>query len=428
MTTSTQRQREFFYGWVIVGVLAISRGLGLALGMLNFGLFITPMGNELSIGRSTFGWASSARTVTSAITSPLLGRLVDQFGSRYLLAISAALIGITLFWMGYIVHSWQMVTLFAVAGLMPVSGPAALVTTVPVSKWFVRKRGRAVGWLLLVNSFAAIALMPLSQVLIDVLGWRAAWMVIGSVAAGIIVPLSLVFVRRVPEDLGLAPDGADRVGESINSIQSEDGGSGKVLRTDEVSWTVREAISSSAFWRLLIASSVIMFATSTMVLHRLPHFVDRGLDPQLVASSIGVEIATAGMSIFILGYMAERMPSRYLSGTATIVSAVAVLLTITTETPFTLFVSMGTFGIGVGGGQLLRDFIWAEYFGRQHLGSIRGVVSPVILTFGAMGAPLAGYVWDSTGSYGPVWWVSVGLFLFAAIVLYLTPPPKKRIV
>ncbi len=421
MTTNTKTQRVFFYGWVIVGVLAIARGLGLALGMLNFGLFITPMGQELTIGRSTFGWASSLRTMASGVTSPFLGRLVDRFGSRYLLSISAVLIGTSLFLMGYITHPWQMIALFAVAGLMPVSGPAALVTTVPVSKWFVRKRGRAIGWLLLINSFSAIGLMPLSQVLIDTFGWRTAWMVIGSMAIGVIVPLSLIFMRKIPEDFGLTPDGGNPTDSPLHEKQAI----GSV--TDEVSWTVREAMSSSTFWRLLIVSCITMFGTSTMVLHRLPHYIDRGLNPQLVASSIGLEVAMAGISILTLGYLAERFPARYLSATATIVSAIAIILTINTNTPFMLFMSMGTFGIGVGGGQLLRDFIWAEYFGRKHLGSIRGIVSPIMLAFGAIGPPLAGYVWDLTGAYSSVWWVSAGLVLCSATLLYLTPPPKKRL-
>jgi len=406
---------------VIVGVLAIARGLGLALGMLNFGLFIAPMGQELNIGRSTFGWASSLRTMGSGVTSPFLGRLVDRFGSRYLLAISVGLIGTALFLIGHITHPWQMIVLFTVAGLMPISGPAALVTTVPVSKWFVRKRGRAIGWLLLINSFCAIGLMPLSQVLIDTFGWRTAWMVIGSVAVGIIVPFSLIFMRKIPEDLGLTPDGENRIEKPLNEKQARDS------EADEVSWTVREAMSSSIFWRLLIVSCVTMFGTSTMVLHRLPHFMDRGLDPQLVASSIGLEVAMAGISILTLGYLAERLPARYLSGTATIVSAIAIIFTITTNTRFMLFVSMGTFGIGVGGGQLLRDFIWAEYFGRKSLGSIRGIVNPIMLAFGAIGPPLAGYVWDLTGTYSSIWWVSAGLVLSSAILLYLTPPPKKRL-
>ena len=420
--TEPQRKKGLYYGWVIVGVMAIARALGLAMGRLNFGLFIVPMGNELGIGRSAFGLASSAQTVTSAVTSPLIGRLIDRFGSRVLLAVGAALVGAALIGLGNISRPWQMVLLLGIAGLVPVSGPAALLTTVPVAKWFVRKRGRAVGWLAVGNGLGAVALMPLTGVLIHTLGWRNAWIVLGVVGAGILIPLSLALVRRLPEDMGLTPDGNTLVEKPLRVAQSSNR---ELLDAGEISWTVREAVGSSTFWRLLVVASVTMFASSTVILHRLPNYIDRGLDAQLVASSIGIEVAVAGASVFTLGYLTERVPARYLSGAAFVVSGVAFSLTIIADTPLLLFLSMGTYGIGVSANQLLRDYIWAEYFGRQHLGSIRGIVNPVVLAFSAAGPPLAGYVWDATGSYNSLWWVSVGLALSAAILLFLTPPPMK---
>ena len=420
--TEPQRKKGLYYGWVIVGVMAIARALGLAMGTLNFGLFIVPMGKELGIGRSVFGLASSARTVTSAVTSPLLGHLIDRFGSRVLLAVGAAVVGAALIGLGRISHPWQMMLLLGMAGLVPISGPAALLTTVPVAKWFIRKRGRAVGWLAAGNALGAIALMPLTGVLIYTLGWRNAWIILGVVGAGILIPLSLALVRRLPEDMGLAPDGNTPVGKTLSGAQSSNR---ELLEAGEISWTVREAVGSSTFWRLLAVASITMFTSSSVILHRLPNFIDRGLDAQLVASSIGIEVAVAGASVFTLGYLAERMPVRYLSGAAFIVSGVAISLTIIADTPLLLILSMIAYGIGVSGNQLLRDYIWAEYFGRQHLGSIRGIVNPVILAFSAVGAPLAGFVWDSTGSYNSLWWVSVGLVVSAAILLSLTPPPMK---
>jgi cyanate permease len=73
----------------------------------------------------------------------------------------------------------------------------------------------------------------------------------------------------------------------------------------------------------------------------------------------------------------------------------------------------------------LQNFLWADYFGRANLGSIRGLVNPMVLVIGGIGAPLAGYVRDATGSYDSIWWASVGLMLFGAVVVVLTPAPEK---
>ena len=84
----------------------------------------------------------------------------------------------------------------------------------------------------------------------------------------------------------------------------------------------------------------------------------------------------------------------------------------------------GYFGAGIGINSFTQNYIWAEYFGRNYLGQIRGFVTPISLVLGGIGAPLAGYVLDITGSYNPAWWVSVWLMIFAAIIFYLSPKPK----
>ena len=68
-----------------VGVMAAVGCLSMALGTLNFGLFIKPMGDELGIGRATFGWAQSARQIASALTALKVGSLLDLYGARVLL-------------------------------------------------------------------------------------------------------------------------------------------------------------------------------------------------------------------------------------------------------------------------------------------------------------------------------------------------------
>jgi MFS family permease len=87
---------------------------------------------------------------------------------------------------------------------------------------------------------------------------------------------------------------------------------------------------------------------------------------------------------------------------------------------------MIVFGLGIGVMHLMQNYLWAEYFGRQHIGSIRGAVMPITLLFGSAGAPIAGYVQDFTGSYNPMWILSTGLMALGALVLAWTPPPRAR--
>ena len=96
------KQKRFFYGWVIVFVMAVASAVGMGMGSLNFGLYIKPMGDELGIGRASFGWASTVRSISSAATSPLIGSLLDRYGARWLLAGSIIITGLSMIGLSYL--------------------------------------------------------------------------------------------------------------------------------------------------------------------------------------------------------------------------------------------------------------------------------------------------------------------------------------
>ncbi len=395
------------------------------LGTINFGLFIKPMGDQLGIGRASFGWALTARLMVGAAASPVVGRLIDRFGSRVLLAAAAAITGAALFGLAQITQAWQLVMLFSVTGIVGLGGPAALATTVPVAKWFVRRRGRAIGLLFMGIPVGGIIFLPLTQFLLDSVGWRSAWMILAALGAGIIIPVSLLLVRRQPEDMGLLPDGASPLTDAP-AFESQEKQTSVSSPLEEDSWTLGEAVRSFTYWRLVFVFGLGMLAVSSVGLHRIPDFMDRGLDPRLVALATALDTVALGVTTFVLGFVVERVPVRFIAVLAYGSFATATFLTIIADSHLMLFLAMGTFGVGAGGQMLTQNYLWASYFGRQHLGSIRGAVLPVTLLIGGFGAPLAGYVRDSVGSYVPMWSVARGLMVIVACIFALTPPPKRR--
>ena len=424
--------KPFSYGWTVVAVMATANALAMALGSLNFGLFVKPMGDELGVGRAIFGWSQSAVQVANALTAPTVGRLIDRFGARYLLAAAALVTGGALLWLSFATEGWQVVAAFLVVGTAGISGGSALLTSVPVTKWFVRERGRALAFLGLGGPIGGLLFLPLTQLLIDGVGWRSAWVVLALLGAGLIVPLSIVFVRRQPEDLGLLPDG--RIAPTFEEPRgSARGNASHVARADaptsappdERSWTRAEAFRSRTFWRLILAFGLLSLATGMIALHRIPSFMDRGLDPRLISYATALDAGAAGLAGFTAGILTRRFPVQLLAAAGCLTLAIASVLTIVTDDHPTMFASMIVFGLGIGVWILMQGYIWATYFGRAHLGAIRGAVMPLTLIFGGAGAPLAGYVRDTTGSYLPAWSAAVVLMLAAALVLALTPPPHR---
>ena len=417
--SSDTGQGRLFYGWTIVAVMAASGAVSMAMGSLNFGLFIKPMGDDLGIGRASFGWAQTARHSASSVTSPIIGWLIDRFGSRVMLPVATLATGAAMVGLAYMSLPWHLIALFAVMGLVGMSGPGALVTSVPVLKWFVRERGRAIAFTSLGIPIGAVLFVPLTQFLIDEVGWQTAWVVLAIIGVAVIVPLSAVFVRRQPEDMGLLPDGAASPSTGDNGARGRE-------PADEVSWTVQEAIRPSTLWRLVVVFSAVHLATGTVALHRIAAFMDRGLDPTLISFATAFDAVCAGASTFVFGMLVRRVPARFLGGLGfSMLAAASVMTVYATNLPI-MFISMAIFGLGIGGMMFLQSFIWADYFGRESVGSIRGLVNPINLAVGGLGAPAAGYVRDITGSYDPAWWAGVVLMTFAAVLTVVTPPPVSK--
>lgn len=415
-----------YYGWVIVFVMATAGAVSMAMGSLNFGLFIKPMGDSLGIGRAWFGWAQTIRQISSALTSPPVGWLIDRYGSRVMLPVAAIVTAsamVALSFMTDASDAWFMVAMFALMGLVGMSGPGALVTSVPVLKWFVRKRGRAISFMALGIPVGAMVFVPLTQMFIDWWGWERAWIILAIIGVIVIAPLAAIFVRRQPEDMGLLPDG-----DSMHASESGDEGETQPAQfVDEVSWTVREATRSPIFWSLVAMFSMVSLATSTVALHRIPDFADRGFDTTLIAYATAFDAVCAGAASFSFGLLVSRVPGRLLGALGFSFLAIASVMTIYAADDVTMFSSMAIFGLGIGGMMFLQNFIWADYFGREHVGAIRGFSMPINLILGAAGAPIAGYVYDETGTYDVVWWVGVGLMVCSALLALVTPPPKRKV-
>ena len=402
--------------------MGASGAVSMAMGSLNFGLFIKPMGDDLGIGRAAFGWAQTARQGAGALSSPIVGPLLDRFGSRVMLPFAALTTGLAMFGLANMQHAWHLVVLFSLIGFVGMSGPGALITSVPVLKWFVRDRGRAIAYTSLGIPVGAVLFVPLTQILIDAVGWRMAWVILAIIGVSVIVPLGAVFLRRQPEDMGMLPDG----GHPADDGSAAGASMGERSAESEVSWSLQEAIRTTTLWRLVIVFSAVQLATGTVALHRIAAFMDRGLDPTLVSFATAFDAVCAGAATFVFGMLVRRVPARFLGAIGFLMLASASMMTIWAYNVPIMATSMAVFGLGIGGMMFLQNFIWADYFGRESVGAIRGIVNPINLVVGGLGAPAAGYVRDITGSYDPAWWAGVALMVLGAVLTILTPPPRSR--
>jgi len=411
-----------FYGWAIVAALVLFSALVVGLAGANIAIFIGPMIDELGWSPAVFGWAQMARLEAVIVAGPIIGRTIDRHGPRYPVAIAGTLTSALVVVLAYVNDEWQLIAIFLVTGLLGIGRAPDLFVAAPVAKWFVRRRGLAMGIALAGTPLGVVVFYPLSQLVIEAIGWRDAWLVFG--VAGLVVtgPLALLVLRRQPEDLGLLPDGAT---QRPTPLDLADAAIAEVV--DEVSWTRAEAVRNRQFWLLVLGFTLFTYGWSTITIYRVPHFVERGLDPTLVAFAIATDAAVAIVVSVALGRVSERVAPRYVlvMGIGGLMVSAGALIVV--DSIPLLFVANLGYGIGFQAGHVAQSMMWANYYGRRHAGEIRGVSLPLIFGLGATAFPVTGLIRDVGGAYTPAWVLSLATFaLAAAILVGIRQPARQR--
>lgn len=390
----------------------------MATGNLSFGLFVIPMGGELGMSRGLLGWAITARRMAAGVSSFIVGYLIDRHGPRVLIPISAAIIGLGLIGLSRANSPWQVIALFGLVGLTGLAAPQNIMTSVPVAKWFLRKRGLALAIAISGLGIGGVFFLPFTQWLLGSVGWRTTWVVMAVIFMAMSIPLPTIYLRRQPEDMGLEVDGrpsgpaAARVGQPAPPV------------TKEVSWTVREAFRTATMWKLLLAFALAGVAQGGTSVHRIPYWIENGFGAQIVSFSFAGDAGGAATMALFAGWMADRVPIRVIAVGSFTGLATAMGFALIGRNEFFLFASGITFGLSVGAGMIVHSYIFAEYFGRTFLGSIRGIVLPVMLISAGIGAPMVGYIHDSTGSYVSSWWLILALNVMAALIISSAAKPS----
>jgi MFS family permease len=407
-----------FYGWVMVGSSLAINLVSSTLNPVIFSFFIGPMSEELGVSTSALSWSLTLRLVTAGVAGPLLGVLIDRHGTRWLGAACGLLAGTMMVALSF-AHSLLLVyALFALTGLAGFGGPAGqLLTQVPLAKWFVLKRGRA-----LAIATAGIALgttiaIPITQALVEAVGWRSTYALFGLVVAGVIVPVSVLFVRRAPEDMGLHPDGA-----ATPPVFLEEHASAIVTERE---WTVRQALHAPSMWLLLGALGLSGVALTGTLVHRVLYWSELGMSPTLVGLGTALDPFTVVFSVFLFGSLGDRVPVRYLgfAGLGGLALSIVPMITSNGEA-YTIVAHNVLWGVAAGGFITLNNLVWPNYFGRGSVGAIRGVVLPVSIAASGIGAPLYGYLLDSGLDTDYVWAGSLAAFGLGSVLVLFARPPR----
>ena len=373
---------------LVCGCIIMTISFGIRAG---FGLFLQPMALEYGWGREVFSFSIALQNLMWGALGAVAGGLADRYGPGRIVAHGAICYILGLIGLAYIDTPWLMHVNAAVLLGGALGGTSFGIILAVIGRTVApERRSLYMGVATAAGSFGQFALVPLTQILIASLNWHNALLVLAGIAA-LILPLTLALAGR-PHAVG---------GAAQQSI-------GQALR---------EAMNEKGFHLLFWGYFVCGFHIAMLTVH-LPAFVT---DAGLSATHGMTALALIGLFNIVgtlgAGYLGGRFSKKYLLSTIYTVRAVLITILIALPlTPLTLYV----FACGIGllwlGTVPLTNGLVGQIFGMRYMAMLASIVFFGHQIGSFVGVWLAGYLYDTTGSYNGAFIASIGLGVFAALV------------
>lgn len=418
---------RIFYGWYIVAASFLANIAYTEQFSAAYGVFINHLSAEMGWGRTTLAGVKTVGRLVEAVLAPVVGAQVDRYGARWIM-VGGGLVTATAFLLASALEEiWQLYLSFGLIGPIGSVCIGGFVTTVTIANWFIWRRGRAVGIASMGISFGTMVLPVLTSLMIGEWGWRTTWFAFGVGVILLMLPAGIL-IRRRPEDLGLHPDGLS-IEERRRHVGQETGrarGQREAGLAADVVWTRRDVLRSPVMWILVFSWGFAQFAMASTTLHMVPFFADLGYPLIVGAFALSARSAISIPGNLIWGILMERVPIKLAAAAGYLFTAAGLALWVLPPSPVTLVGGIVLFGVGGSGSHVASEIIWADFFGRLSLGTVRGLAYPFSTFFAATGPLALGVIFDVTGSYQFGFGVMIGGCIAAAALIQLARRPHPR--
>jgi MFS transporter, OFA family, oxalate/formate antiporter len=387
---------KIFYGWIVtmVSVCVTATAFGV---LYSFGVFFKAWLHEWSSSRALLSGVFSISFLAYGVASLGMGWMADRYGPRTTLAVGGIIMGAGCL---LTAMSHHVALLYLTWGIMVGIGVGTSYapTASTVSKWFVHRKGLAMGIVVSGLGLGTLIFSPLSELLVESYGWRNAALILGVIIWIVFLGVALI-IRRSPEEMGLKPLTAPE--EEGLEEASRAGRSGTHLRGIAAhSLSLAEAIRTKTMWRLFTIHGLWMVGVAISMAHLIPYVTDLGVKATTAATMLGTLGAMSVVGRLSLGVMTERWGTRRSLVTMITFQACSMLWLIISNSPWMFWSFVLFFGFSYGGVASIWPLATAELFGLRSMGSIFGIILLGATIGASAGAPLAGLVFDKTGRYG----------------------------
>jgi MFS family permease len=419
------KRLPFFYGWIIVGISFLTLAVGYGA-RASFSVFLVSIQDTYGWSRGAISLGFTLHMLVALVGLPAVGAVVDRYGPRRILSIGITITAVGMWLLGGLRQIWHFYIFY---GLVMAFG-RIMISMVPhtaiISNWFKEKRGTAMGVAAAGIGIGSILMVPLAQFAISKYGWSNGCRLMAVFIFLIIFPLTAVFQRHRPSQLGLFIDG--KKGDTRGSIDSETGNDTEAPAGSEAGWTVREAISTLRFW--LLYTVFFLSAMITMIqMHQIAFFQDVGFGRNTAVSIFAAVGLIQSLGVFSSGALSDKIGREWMMTLGFALQIIGILILLQVHEAYMgikIWLFMICYGFGNGSRTAILPTMTADLFPGERVGSVYGILASAITISTSFAPWFAGYLFDVTGSYRQAFSMVIGCLVMACIVIWLVAPQQKK--
>ena len=378
-----------FYGWYLLAASVVAMAFGSGVSFWSFGLFVGPLESEFGWSRAEVSLGFSAALLISGLAGPFVGWWIDARGPRSAILLGAVLTALTSLLLATTSTLWQWYLYQSINAVF-----RQMMFFIPfqalVSRWFDRKRGIALSILATGFSLGGFVVVPIMSLVIDRWDWDGAFIFAAIATTVIFLPIGLFIVKNSPEEAGTWVDG----------IPAERDETGAEMVRIVAGVPARVALRTPVFWVMAAALMLFFYGLFGWLVHQVPFYESEGISRGNAALIVSLAAGAGIVSRLAFGLVADRVQRfEYVAiGLAGVLAtAMTILLVDSTAVGIAFFLVFWL--VGTGGGPMLEAMLLTRAFGVAYFATILGAVV-VVETIGQILSPtIAGWIFDTTGSY-----------------------------
>ena len=387
---------RYFYGWNVVALTLVIQAVTVGISIYSFALFVVPWLTDFEVERADVMLAIFLLQISFGAISPLCGRLLDRFPMRALVMIGGAATAAGLLAMSFATALWQIVLIHVT--LLPLGMVLAgtLASQTMVTKWFIAKRGLAIGISTMGTSLGGFAFPLITAFLIGARGWQDTLLVLAAIALALTVPAAFFVLRRQPPTI-------ERTGRPV--VQNLE---------------AKQFLRSRSFWIPIVCFVPVNAAFGGVQFSLGAYVFDLGFEQGMAANLIAITSVAMIAGKFTFGSLGDHVDHRRLYWVVATSLAAALLFYSFAPSRAGLIAAAALQGFATGGVLPLLSVMYAERFGVASFGRVMGWVNLFVMV-GSAGSIYSGWVFDLTGSYQPAFLTFLAALAPTALLMAWLP-------